>query len=134
VHGSFLLNFLIFLLFFFPDPPSSPSQPGVVDSGYDFIKINWKKPDNDGGNPITGYMVEMKSKSSSDWIPCNSFPTKATEYTASGLVESQSYEFRVKAVNEAGPGSPSKASNWQKAEPPTCTLFVVFKCSDFGFV
>jgi hypothetical protein len=67
-------------------------------------------------------MVEIKQKNSSEWTPCNNFPTKTTEYTASNLSDGQVYELRVRAVNEAGPGAPSKPTQPQKAEPPVCKL------------
>lgn len=63
-------------------------------------------------------MVEVKHANDTEWTPCNSFPTKTTEYTASNLIEGHTYELRVKAVNEAGPGVPSKPTKPQKAEPP----------------
>jgi hypothetical protein len=60
----------------------------------------------------------MREKGSNNWVPCNNFPTKGTEYTASGLREGQTYEFRVAAINGAGPGTPSKPTKAQKAEVP----------------
>lgn len=60
----------------------------------------------------------MREKGSNNWVPCNNFPTKNTEYTASGLREGQTYEFRVAAVNGAGPGAPSKPTKAQRAEVP----------------
>ena len=111
------------------DTPGPPSQPEVVDSGFSFIKINWKKPESDGGNPVTGYMVEVKHIDDAEWTPCNSFPTKTTEYTASNLIEGHTYELRVRAVNDAGPGAPSKPTKPQKAEPPISKIFIDY--SDF---
>jgi titin len=78
----------------------------------------WKKPDNDGGNPISGYIIEAKQPNSSEWIQCNNYPTKLPEYTASNVQEGLTYEFRIKAVNDAGVGAPSRPSKPQKAEPP----------------
>lgn len=100
------------------DPPSAPSQPEVIDSDINFIQLKWTKPTSDGGNPIQGYMVEAKQEGSSEWVPCNNYPTKGTEFTANNLKEGKSYEFRVKAVNDAGPGEASRPSQAQKAELP----------------
>lgn len=60
----------------------------------------------------------MREKGSNKWVPCNSTPTKSTDYTASGLREGTVYEFRVAAVNGAGPGEPSKPTKPQRAEVP----------------
>lgn len=80
--------------------------------------MKWEKPKRDGGNPIVGYNIEMREKGSNNWVPSNSYPVKGTDYTASGLREGQTYEFRVAAVNGAGPGAPSKPTKAQKAEVP----------------
>ena len=100
------------------DPPGPPSKPEAVDSSYNFIKVQWKKPESDGGNPITGYLVECKELRSKEWNPCNKFPTKLLEYTANNVLPSMTYEFRVRAVNGAGAGEPSMSSVPVKAEPP----------------
>jgi hypothetical protein len=58
------------------DPPGPPSQPQVVDSGCNFIRLQWKKPEQDGGNPVTGYIIEHKESGTNEWIQCNNFPIK----------------------------------------------------------
>ncbi len=52
------------------------------------------------------------------------------EYTCSTVTEGQIYEFRVKAVNDAGAGQPSKPSVAQKAEPPISmqNIIIFIKC------
>ena len=104
-------------MFFHLDPPGPPSQPEIIDSSFNYIKFQWKKPLNDGGNPVKGYLIECREILSTEWIQCNNFPTKHTEYMANNVLEGFTYEFRVKAVNDAGPGNASKPSNTQKAEP-----------------
>ncbi|CAF0846330.1 unnamed protein product [Brachionus calyciflorus] len=100
------------------DPPSPPSQPEIADFNFNFIRLKWRQPEKDGGNPLTGYIVEMKEQNSDEWIQCNSFPVKLPEYTCSNVTEGNTYEFRVKGVNDAGAGLPSKSSKAQKAEAP----------------
>lgn len=105
------------------DPPGAPSRPEVTDSNTNFIRLQWSKPENNGGNPVTGYIIESKEKNSSEWTQCNSFPIKMCEYTATNVLEGLTYEFRVLAVNEAGPGTPSEPSVATKAEPPISTIY-----------
>jgi hypothetical protein len=100
------------------DPPGAPSQPEVVDSNFNFIRLKWNPPTNDGGNPVNGYIIEMKKNENADWVQANNYPCKLPEFTATNVVEGQSYQFRVCAINDAGVGEASKPSKPQKAEPP----------------
>ncbi|CAF4579023.1 unnamed protein product [Rotaria sp. Silwood1] len=100
------------------DPPDAPDTPEITEYNSTYIKLKWEKPKIDGGNPISGYNVEMREKGRNDWVPCNTVPIKGKEYTASNLREGRIYEFRVAAVNDAGPGAPSKPTKPQKAEVP----------------
>lgn len=45
-------------------------------------------------------------------------PISDTKCTVDGLLEDTEYEFRVIAVNKAGPGQPSMASNSVVAKDP----------------
>ena len=45
---------------------------------------------------------------------------KDTECTVKGLTEGKPYEFRVAAVNEAGPGQWAETSEAIKPAPPPC--------------
>lgn len=42
------------------DEPSKPNNVEVVDWDKDHADLKWTKPDNDGGAPITGYVIEYK--------------------------------------------------------------------------
>ncbi|CAF1068172.1 unnamed protein product, partial [Rotaria sordida] len=100
------------------DAPDAPETPEITEYNSTYMKLKWEKPKKDGGNPVIGYNIEMRPKGTNNWVPCNNVPTKGTEYTATGLREGQTYEFRVVAVNGAGPGTPSKPTRAQKAEVP----------------
>jgi Fibronectin type III domain. len=49
-------------ILFIPDEPSKPQNVEVVDWDKDHADLKWKKPENDGGAPITGYIIEFKVK------------------------------------------------------------------------
>ena len=47
---------------------------------------------------------------SEEWVPCHQAPGGTCRCPIQGLIEGQSYRFRVRAVNRAGSSVPSKAS------------------------
>lgn len=53
-----------------------------------------------------------------DWTEATPVPIKESSCTVPGLKEGKGYQFRVKAVNEAGPGAPSYATGPVVAERP----------------
>lgn len=97
------------------DEPGKPGKPVVTDWDADRIDIEWTPPSNDGGAPIEKYIVEQKDVKSNDWKKV----AEVTDTNASikGLKEGEVYQFRVKAVNKAGPGQPSDPSDRQVAKP-----------------
>nr|CAD7456920.1 unnamed protein product [Timema tahoe] len=57
-----------------------------------------------------GYYVEKRERGG-EWIKVNNYPTPNTSFTVQDLREGSRYEFRVIAINEAGPGKPSKPTD-----------------------
>ena len=64
--------------------------------------VTWEKPIYDGGNDVTGYVVEYNEAGKDDdkssdakWTKCN-MPTHyvLTEYTLGDLVENRKYRIR----------------------------------------
>ncbi|KAE9421213.1 hypothetical protein Angca_004091, partial [Angiostrongylus cantonensis] len=88
------------------DEPGPPTDVTPVDWDKDHVDLEWKAPENTGGAPIEQYIVEKKDKYG-DWVPCTVVDGKTTKATAGDLVAGETYQFRVKAVNKAGPGKPS---------------------------
>jgi Fibronectin type III domain len=68
--------------------------------------ITWTPPADDGGSPITGYRIN--SDPGATWV---SPPGDATSWTFPGLTNGVSYTFKIRAVNDAGPGLYSDWSN-----------------------
>ncbi|KAL7064324.1 hypothetical protein AAHC03_04779 [Spirometra sp. Aus1] len=92
------------------DAPDAPGTPKVDDVDKDHVDISWTAPIKDGGSRITGYVVEKKKLGDDDWTPATTAPVTGQDARIEGLEEGQDYEFRVRAVNAAGPGQPSFAS------------------------
>lgn len=55
---------------------------------------------------LVGYNIE-KRKPNGTWEKVNDVPVSDNSFTVPNLVENDEYEFRVAAVNDAGPGDPS---------------------------
>uniref|UniRef100_A0A673JKI8 Titin n=1 Tax=Sinocyclocheilus rhinocerous TaxID=307959 RepID=A0A673JKI8_9TELE len=77
--------------------------------------ITWQRPTNDGGNAITGYIVEKRDKEGVRWARCNKRVVSELRFRVTGLLENRSYEFRVSAENAAGVGKPSPLTVYFKA-------------------
>jgi len=86
-------------------PPQSPT--GLSGQhGNTQVILTWTAPSNNGGTPITGYLVERSTSSSGPWTQ---LPTGSTtpSYTATGLTNGTLYYFRVSGINAVGTGPPS---------------------------
>ncbi|XP_023933258.1 titin isoform X1 [Lingula anatina] len=89
--------------------PGKPGKPEVSDITKSSVTLTWTEPEDDGGAPISNYVIEYKMKSSVRWTKV---PEKVsdTTHTVTGLKEDSEYEFRVSAENKAGVGEPSPVS------------------------
>lgn len=92
------------------DEPGKPNNVEVTDWDKDHADLKWDKPTEDGGSPITGYVIEYKDKFGTDWVPAKEVPADAFQATVDGLKEGNQYEFRIRAINKAGPGEPSDST------------------------
>ena len=88
--------------------PAKPDPPAILDWDDNRIDVGWKTPSDDGGSPIKEYIVERREKGSAAWVDCGHTP--GTSLSCTGLRKGREYEFRVMAVNEAGPSQPSDPS------------------------
>jgi hypothetical protein len=91
------------------DPPDAPDQPKIVSYTPNSCTLLWEPPAFSGGRPITGYYVEKRDRGG-EWLRINQYPTPNTTHMVTNLTEGNRYEFRVVAVNDAGPGKPSRST------------------------
>lgn len=95
--------------------PDRPEDLEVTKVSKDLISVAWKAPKNDGGSEITMYILEARMIGKDKFTRLTKEPLLERKYTHDGLREGESYEFRVIAVNEVGPGKPSFCT-----KPITC--------------
>lgn len=82
-------------------PPSPPQGPlDVMDIYSDRCALLWDTPKEDGGAPITHYIVEKCDQEKGEWEKvCE---TDDLEIDVSDLTPGHKYQFRVAAVNSEG--------------------------------
>lgn len=97
--------------------PDAPSPPHVDDVDKDHVALSWSPPLRDGGSKVTGYIVEKKKLGDDDWSKAANLPANATSATIDNLEPNGDYEFRIRAVNAAGPGDSSMPSELVKVQP-----------------
>lgn len=98
------------------DEPGPPGHLQATDWDKDHVDLAWTPPKNDGGAPITGYIIEKKDKFG-DWEKALEVPGDQLKATVPDLIEGQPYQFRVCAVNAAGPGDYSNETPTIIAKP-----------------
>ncbi|XP_007934065.1 myomesin-3 [Orycteropus afer afer] len=93
-----------------PGAPGSPLNVRCLNVNRDCLILTWAPPSDTRGNPITGYSIEQCQGESGEWVPCHKAPGGTCRCPIQGLIEGQSYRFRVRAISQAGSSLPSKAS------------------------
>ena len=96
--------------------PQAPGAPETERISPTSVQLSWSRPYSDGGSDIVGYIVEKKEKSGR-WTPVTADTIDDTSFTVKGLREGEDVEFRITAVNKAGPGKPSQVT-LLSAKPP----------------
>ncbi|RCN24401.1 fibronectin type III domain protein, partial [Ancylostoma caninum] len=88
------------------DVPDKPSNISITDIESEAITITWTPPEDDGGQPITGYVIEKKEDGRRTFHRVAQVSGAKTSYTVEDLDMTTGYILRVAAVNKYGPGEP----------------------------
>jgi hypothetical protein len=102
-----------------PVPPNPPGAPTAVSAsaGNAQATIKWTPPASDGGSQITGYRVTPYIGATAQ--PTTTVSGSSTQATVTSLVNGTAYTFTVTAINVAGAGPESAASNSVTPTGPT---------------
>lgn len=92
--------------FFIVVPAGPPMQPNIDHIDESSVTLSWQKPKDDGGGNISGYIVEKKGAKDDEWEEVTPEIT-GNNVKVPRLQNGEQCQFRVKAVNQAGSGSPS---------------------------
>lgn len=92
--------------------PGAPTDLVIEDWDNVSASLRWNAPADNGRSPITHYVVEMKSRASTEWFPCGESKGSVPEATVRGLKEGSEVQFRVRAVNKAGKGNASSPTDY----------------------
>ena len=65
---------------------------------------------------VLGYTVEKKDAHSDMWLKVNDIPCVDTKFLVPDLIENNEYQFRVAAINAAGPSEPSQPTSLTKVK------------------
>lgn len=98
--------------------PGQPRTPEVNTITKTTMIVEWDKPGVDGGSPVTGYYLERRDKKSLRWIRVYKDPISDIKQGVYHLTEGNEYQYRVCAINRAGEGPFSDASDFYKAADP----------------
>ncbi|VDO77816.1 unnamed protein product, partial [Schistosoma curassoni] len=99
-----------------PEPPQGPLEISHIKNNS--CSLSWNSPTDNGGSPITNYIVEKQNTKTGDWSVVNSF-VRTPNCDVTGLDEGNMYRFRVRAANEIGVSEPLDADRAIVAENPS---------------
>ena len=102
--------------------PAAPGTPTVSPEGTGALTVSWKMAPDDGGLPITGYLVQWKEaadrwETAADVLEAT---VTGTTHTITGLTDGVEYAIRVVANSEAGssPASEEAFGTPRETIPP----------------
>eukprot|EP00063_Salmo_salar_P057342 XP_014032177.1 PREDICTED: titin-like [Salmo salar] len=110
--------------------PLPPGKVTVVDVTHDSVSLSWEKPDDDGGNRIKCYVVEMQTKSDDKWTVCSEI--RGLRSTIDGLLTGEEYSFRISAVNETGKSEPKLLAEAVVVNDDTMEPIIDLMCNSFS--
>lgn len=89
------------------DKPGPPAAFDISEITNESCCLAWNAPRDDGGSPVSNYIVEMRPTDKEEWQKMSA-TIKQTVFKACKLVPMKEYVFRVSAENQYGIGTPAE--------------------------
>jgi titin len=109
---------LIDFLYPLTDKPSSPNNLKVKAVTADSISLTWDAQDTDGGDTITGYIIEKKDATRTTWTTAAMLGPDVYSYTLPKLIEGNDYLLRIYAENTVGTSEPFALAESVRVKSP----------------
>ena len=92
-------------ILYLAEAPSKPQSLSVSDVTSDSAKLSWKPPSDDGGAPVTKYVIKRRPAGGDAQfeVVCD-VEAAQSQCVVPGLQEVTSYEFALEAYNSEGAG------------------------------
>lgn len=87
-----------------PDRPEGPIFVSNITTTS--ATVSWKKPLNDGGSPITGYLIKRRDIKRPVWVKCGRVGPDTFSSNIRDLVEGNQYAVQIFAENSEGLSEP----------------------------
>lgn len=70
------------------------------------MRVSWQAPNDDGGSPITGYVVEIRDYNRKSWKELETVRENVFSYLSTKLEQGTRYSYRISAENKYGRSEP----------------------------
>ncbi len=102
--------------------PSAPNSLQVDYLTRDSVTLNWSRPSDTGGVPLSGYVIEALEGKSTRWRVVAYVEPHRMYWTVHGLIQGYEYQFCVRAENPDGVGPPTVLHTPIIPKPVVCKL------------
>jgi titin len=100
------------------DKPSPPRDLQVTEVQRDAVTVTWQPPEDDGGSPLTQYILERRDAKRTNWTSAGKSKPTELKLLIPKLIEGNEYFIRVIAENEIGESEPCELKDPVKPKSP----------------
>ncbi|XP_055016668.1 immunoglobulin-like and fibronectin type III domain-containing protein 1 [Boleophthalmus pectinirostris] len=92
-----------------PGPPEGPVE--TVETTSTVIEIKWNPPKDDGGSPVTNYIIERQPNWQSLWTKLGDVTADRTTFRDRNVTHGKKYNYRIYAENPEGISDPLESDD-----------------------